>query len=171
MCYVITYYSVQGNIEGARIYANNAIREKTQSLNFLKLASRIDAVSSRLETAVRMQQVNAAMGQTVKGMSNAMKSMDADQITRTMEQFEKNFEDMEVRSGVMNDTMDKSSTMTTPPEEVDFLLQRLADEAGLQIAGQLDSAGPVGSKVPGTQQAETIDENDLESRLKALRNA
>lgn len=47
-----------GNLEGAKIYAQNVIREKNQSLNFLRLASRIDAVASRLETAIRMQDVN-----------------------------------------------------------------------------------------------------------------
>ena len=37
----------QGNMEGARIYATNAIREKKQALNFLKLSSRIDGVRVR----------------------------------------------------------------------------------------------------------------------------
>lgn len=44
-------------MEGARIYGQNVIREKNQALNFLRLSSRIDAVSARLETAIRMQQV------------------------------------------------------------------------------------------------------------------
>ena len=109
--------------EGARIYAQNAIREKNQGLNFLRLASRIDAVSSRLETAIRMQQVNAAMGQTVKGMSNVMKSMEVDKIAKTMEQFEKQFEDMDVRSGYMESTMESTTALTTPPEQVDALIQ------------------------------------------------
>ena len=108
---------------GARIYAQNAIREKNQGLNFLRLASRIDAVSSRLETAIRMQQVNAAMGQTVKGMSNVMKSMEVDKIAKTMEQFEKQFEDMDVRSGYMESTMESTTALTTPPEQVDALIQ------------------------------------------------
>ena len=47
----------QGNIEGARIYAANAIRKKNESLNLLRLSSRIDAVSSRVQTAVTMQKV------------------------------------------------------------------------------------------------------------------
>jgi charged multivesicular body protein 1 len=89
----------QGNMEGAKIYAQNVIREKNQSLNFLRMASRIDAVASRLETAIRMQEVNQAMGQTVKGMSNAMKNMNVEQIAKTMSEFEKQFEDMDVRSG------------------------------------------------------------------------
>lgn len=48
----------KGNVEGARIYAQNAIREKNQALNYLRLASRIDAVASRVESAVRMKQVS-----------------------------------------------------------------------------------------------------------------
>ena len=87
----------KGNIEGGRIYAENAIREKNQALNFLRLASRIDAVASRLETAIRMQQVSAAMGQTVKGMANVMASMETTKISQTMDQFEKQFEDMDVK--------------------------------------------------------------------------
>ena len=89
----------QGNMEGAKIYAQNVIREKNQSLNFLRLGSRIDAVASRLETAIRMQDINKAMVMTVKGMSNAMKSMQVEQIANTMQEFEKQFEDMDVRSG------------------------------------------------------------------------
>ncbi len=44
-------------MDGARIYAQNAIREKNQALNYLRLASRIDGVAARVETAVRMKVV------------------------------------------------------------------------------------------------------------------
>ena len=47
----------KGNIEGARIYAENAIRLHNQSLNYLKLSSRIDAVAARVNTAVQMGKV------------------------------------------------------------------------------------------------------------------
>ncbi|SGY67644.1 BQ5605_C004g02793 [Microbotryum silenes-dioicae] len=52
----------QGNTEGARIYASNAIRKKNEALNLLRLSSRIDAVSSRVETAVTMRQVSTGRG-------------------------------------------------------------------------------------------------------------
>ncbi len=48
-----------------------------------------------------MQQINSAMVQTVKGMSNAMKNMQVEQIANTMQSFEKQFEDMDVRSGLL----------------------------------------------------------------------
>jgi charged multivesicular body protein 1 len=44
-------------MEGARIYASNAIRKKNESLNLLKLSSRIDAVASRVQTAITMRKV------------------------------------------------------------------------------------------------------------------
>ena len=44
-------------MEGAKIYAENAIRKKNESLNMLRLASRIDAVASRVQTAVTMRKV------------------------------------------------------------------------------------------------------------------
>ncbi len=112
-----------GDMARARIYGQNVIREKNQSLNFLRLSSRIDAVSSRLEAAVRMKDVNKAMVSTVTSMSNIMKTMNVEQISSTMEQFEKQFEDMDVRSGYMEQAMDNSVMATTPPEEVDQLIQ------------------------------------------------
>lgn len=47
----------QKNIEGAKIYAENAIRKKNEGLNFLRLASRVDAVSSKVQSAMMMKQV------------------------------------------------------------------------------------------------------------------
>ena len=160
----------QKNIEGARIYAQNVIREKNQALNFLRMASRIDAVASRLETAIRMQQVSKTMSQTVAGMSNAMKSMDVDQISYTMEEFEKQFADMDVKSGYMEGAMEASTSMSTPPDQVDQLIQMVADEAGLDAAMALDEAGQVGTHVPNAEKAEEKKkEDDLEQRLAALR--
>jgi hypothetical protein len=49
-----------GNVEIARVYAANAIREKSQAANFVRIASRIDAVAGRVETAIRMNTVRSA---------------------------------------------------------------------------------------------------------------
>lgn len=71
-----------GNTDGARIYAQNAIRKKSEYLNLLRLASRIDAVSSRVETAVTMRQVTGNMTSVVKGMDKAMESMNIDKVCK-----------------------------------------------------------------------------------------
>merc|ERR1712060_34444 len=43
------------NHDGARIYAQNAIRQKNNAQNYLRLSSRVEAVASRLESAIKMQ--------------------------------------------------------------------------------------------------------------------
>ena len=55
----------KGNMEGAKIYGQNAIRKKTEQLNYMKLASRLDAVVSRLDTQAKMQMVGK-VGSTSK---------------------------------------------------------------------------------------------------------
>lgn len=44
-----------GNMDGARIYGQNAIRKKNEALNYLRLGSRLDAVVSRLDQQAKMQ--------------------------------------------------------------------------------------------------------------------
>jgi charged multivesicular body protein 1 len=76
---------------------------------------------------------------TVQGMGHVMKSMKVEQIAATMTDFEKQFEDMDVRSGYMEETMESTTSMATPPEQVDNLIQMVADEAGLQWQAKLDT--------------------------------
>lgn len=71
----------QGNNDGARIYASNAIRKKSEALNLLRLSSRIDAVASRVETAVTMRQVTGNMTSVVRGMDKAMESMNLERVS------------------------------------------------------------------------------------------
>lgn len=47
----------QGNTEGAKIYAENAIRKKNEALNFLRMSSKVDAVRSKVQTAATMKEV------------------------------------------------------------------------------------------------------------------
>jgi charged multivesicular body protein 1 len=69
-----------GHHDIARIYAQNAIRKQNEKLNLLRLASRIDAVSSRVQTAVTMRQVTGSMANVVRGMDSAMKAMDLEKV-------------------------------------------------------------------------------------------
>lgn len=44
-------------MEGARIHAENAIRQKNQALSYRKMSVRVDAVAARVQTAVTTKQV------------------------------------------------------------------------------------------------------------------
>ena len=62
------------------------------------MASRIDAVGSRIETAVRMNSISTAMKSVVKGMDKGLAAMDPVEISKIMDKFESQFEDLDVKN-------------------------------------------------------------------------
>lgn len=51
----------QKNVDCARVYAENAIRKKNEGVNWLRMASRIDAVASKVQTAATMKGVSCSV--------------------------------------------------------------------------------------------------------------
>lgn len=162
----------QGNHEGARIYGQDAIREKNQALNHLRMASRIDACSSRIETAVRMGQVTDGMQGVVRGMDKGLASMNIDKISTLMDKFEQQFEDLDVKTQYMEGTMNRTTATSTPAEQVDSLIGQVADANNLELGEAFSEAGPVGKKTPLVKESEQSKPvaDDLEARLANLKN-
>lgn len=48
----------KGNVDVARIHAENAIRQKSQSVNYLRMSARVDAVASRVQSALTTRNVS-----------------------------------------------------------------------------------------------------------------
>ncbi|EPY53677.1 vacuolar sorting protein Did2 [Schizosaccharomyces cryophilus OY26] len=161
---------MKGNQEVAQIYASNAIRKQQESLNLLKLASRIDAVSSRLQTAVTMRAVSGNMASVVRGMDKAMQSMNLDMISQIMDKFESQFDDVDVQTDYMHKTMGSATAVDTPQENVDLLMQSVADEAGLEFNQNMNANLSVPTdKVPTPSPA--VEDDNLQERLRALRSS
>mmetsp|Transcript_10534 Transcript_10534/g.13966 ORF Transcript_10534/g.13966 Transcript_10534/m.13966 type:complete len:203 (-) Transcript_10534:214-822(-) len=156
----------QGNHEGARIYGQDAIREKNQALNHLRMASRLDGCCSRIESAVRMNQVSSSMKGVVKGMEKSLASMNIDQLSGVMDKFESQFEDLDVKTQYMEGAMNATTATSTPTEQVDDLINKVADEHNLVLDDAFREAGPIGESTPA--QTEQPQSNGLEERLANL---
>merc|ERR1711977_762481 len=79
----------KGNQEGARLYAENAIRQKNQAMAHRRLASRLDAVASKLETCQNSMKVANNLGVLTKKLGPSLNAMNITQISSTMDDFEK----------------------------------------------------------------------------------
>ncbi|KAH9026096.1 vacuolar assembly protein DID2 [Lactarius hengduanensis] len=161
----------QGNNDGARIYASNAIRKKSEALNLLRLASRIDAVASRVETAVTMRQVTGNMTSVVKGMDKAMETMNLERISLVMDKFESQFSDLDVQTSYMEDAMGSTTAVSTPQDQVDSLMRQMAEEADIQL--QQDLATNQVPDITPPERVSVVGEEDgsLADRLRSLRPA
>jgi charged multivesicular body protein 1 len=167
--HIITVQAIQqGNHEGARIYAQDAIREKNQALNHLRMSSRIDACSSNIKNAVGMEQVTDGMKGVVKGMDKGIASMDIDKISKLKDKFEQQFEDLDVKTQYMEGTMNATTATSTPAEQVDTLISQVADSNNLELGEAFSHAGPVGNKTLAAMEPAVAD--DLEARPANLKS-
>ena len=78
-------------------------------------------------------------------MSAAMKSMNLEKISGLMDQFEKEFEDLDVQTSVMEGAMSQTTATNIPQDSVEVLMRQAADEAGLEL--KMDLPGPAESTV------------------------
>ncbi|OXA60987.1 charged multivesicular body protein 1b [Folsomia candida] len=155
----------KGNMEVARIHAENAIRQKNQSLNYLRMGARVDAVVSRVQSAVTTRKVTTSMQGVVRAMDAAMKSLNLEKISGLMDKFEKQFEDLDVQSSYMENTMSQTTTTAVPQNDVDHLMHQVADEAGLELNMELPRGET--ESIASTQVSQEQDE--LTARLARLR--
>lgn len=157
----------KGNMDGARIYAENAIRKRNEQLNYLRLASRLDAVVARLSTQSNMQTISKSMSGIVKALDSALALGNMQKISQTMDQFEQTFVNMEVQSEFVENAMAGSTSLSTPEDDVNSLMQQVADDYGLEVSVGLPQAA---SHTVPEKDTESVVEDDLSKRLADLKS-
>jgi len=159
----------KGNMAGAQIHAENSIRNKSQALNYLRMAARVDAVASRVQAAVQQRKVTQSMAGVVRNLDSALKAMDMGKMAQLMDKFESQFEDLDVQSGVMEQAMSDTTATSVPQERVNALMGEVADEAGLEMKLELPSSHQ--SAVGVSTDSVAADQDQLSQRLARLRNS
>jgi charged multivesicular body protein 1 len=127
----------KGLIDNARINAENAIRKKHEALNYRRLAGKTEAVSSRITTALRTKQMTDQFSNAVVKMQGVMQTLDPQNVSKTMADFEKCFEDLDVTGAYITDSLNSATAVSTPVSEVDTLLGRIAAEHNIQVQEQM----------------------------------
>jgi charged multivesicular body protein 1 len=169
---MVTKYLRENKPDFAKQYAENSIRAKNESLNYLRLASRMDAVSARIKSAQTMKKVTIDMAGVNKSLTSAMKTMNLEQIQGIMDRFETQVEKLDLHSATMEQSMGQAMATSTPTNQVDALIKQVADENNLEYVSEAEKAPSAISGTIGVQQNVNISqpEADLDKRLAQLRN-
>ena len=119
-----------------------------------------------------MNAVTKSMQGVVKGMDVGLASMNVEQLSETMDKFEQQFEDLDVKAEYMEGTMNATTATSTPAEQVDALIGLVADENDLDLGDAFADAGVAKKKVPEAEKEEekASVQDDLEARLANLRS-
>lgn len=127
----------------------------------------MDAVVSKLEAHHKMQTTTNSIRDITVSLNKALASMNIEQISQVMEKFENQFEDIDLRAQYVDGAISQTTALATPSDQVDALLQKVADENGLELADTLDGLIPV-DQLHGDKQKQYQRPDDLEARFAAL---
>lgn len=159
----------KGNRDGARIFAQNAIRKKHEALSYLRLSSKMDAVASRLDAADRSQQMTDSIFKAVPGLKSALDQMDIEKVTTSMDQFERLFEDLDVRGDYVVNAIDQTTATSTPVDQVDSLIAEVGEEHALDVSGMLsDLPKPQHGGLAQQQKQGQQQQDPIQARLNNL---
>ena len=141
------------------------------------IAAQMDQAADMAELSVAQIQANNAMNrmthmmaQSSKTMNRAQRNVNPEKTLMTLEQFKTQNEEYAMSNGIYQDAMTTSTSVQVSDDAVQELLGKLADDAGLELNQELNTAttskvDPV--KEPTEPSAE--EEDALQQRLRALR--
>ena len=164
-------YMNKGDMDSAKMFAEGAIKAKKEAINVRRFGIKMSALSSKVEAAARTQQMSETMKNTIPLMSKAMKQMEKSGVSNSIADFEKVFEDMEVKTGEMDSAMDNIYSTSIDQGEVSSLMQQVQEEAGILVQQSVGAVGTGGIAVNPQgvgPQAATGEVDDLQNRLNAL---
>eukprot|EP00471_Norrisiella_sphaerica_P000447 CAMPEP_0184478188 /NCGR_PEP_ID=MMETSP0113_2-20130426/281_1 /TAXON_ID=91329 /ORGANISM="Norrisiella sphaerica, Strain BC52" /LENGTH=198 /DNA_ID=CAMNT_0026855885 /DNA_START=53 /DNA_END=649 /DNA_ORIENTATION=+ len=159
----------EGDKERAKIHAENSIRNKNNSINFLRLSSRMESIVQRLQTAQSIKNMSKSMMTTTSIMKQALSSMNVEKISNTMDTFEKQFEELDIQSAVMEDSVKQANANTIKEDQVENLMRQVADEHNLKMEDEMLDA-PGGKILVEQKEIKHSEEKSLEERLNALQD-
>eukprot|EP00826_Nyctotherus_ovalis_P018366 TRINITY_DN1549_c0_g1_i3.p2 TRINITY_DN1549_c0_g1~~TRINITY_DN1549_c0_g1_i3.p2 ORF type:complete len:206 (+),score=56.75 TRINITY_DN1549_c0_g1_i3:1242-1859(+) len=158
----------KGQLDVARIHAEGAIRNKHNAISLERLSAQLEAVASKIGSASMAKNVSEQIARSVPILQGAIHSMDKVELANSMEHFQKIFEDLEVRSADMGQSLDNVHQGSLDQGEVDTLVKQIAEEQNLQLGKEMGEAGKNRIMQPASGGAEL---SSLENRLNNLKQS
>ncbi len=153
-------------MDSAKVFAETVIRNRKEALNLKRFGVKMGALAAKLESAYRTQQISETISKTVPMLQRCMQKMDTLGINSSIGEFEKVFEDLDVKTEELNGAMDNVYATTIDQGEVNNLLQEMRDAHGMEVSGGIQEAGKGGVGV--AQKNNEVDE--MQKKLDQLKH-
>ena len=146
-------------MENAKIYAENVIRNRKEAINLRRFGVKMGALAAKLESAHRTQEISSTIQQSVPMLQKCMKQMDSLGVAGSIGNFEKVFEDMDVKTGDMNAALDNIYSTSIDNGEVMDLLTQMRDQQTMEAGGQI---GAGQGQIAAPANASAAQSNDVD---------
>ncbi|KAI1914934.1 hypothetical protein LOZ53_003526 [Ophidiomyces ophidiicola] len=165
----------KGQFQISRIHAGSAIREKRRSVTLLSKAAEADVIYSDLAAAKSTRDSTRSLVKASKALESASRSINLERTLAIANAFVARSEDFKLAGsaleGVSRDVQ-MAEYGAEGEEEVDKLMERLADNAGVDLRQNLEENAAPNDEigVKAGKQKEADFEDGLAGRLRALRS-
>ena len=147
----------KGDMEAARMYANDVVRAKKWARGYQSLISKIDGLMFKLERTDAVQSLAGEMKGIATSLREASAALNMAGLDDVISDMEEAMEEVEISSEVMEDSVEGLFTSDIDEGEVDNLLAEYGAEVGISASSGLPT--PIAtSKV-----------SDLEKEIEELR--
>ncbi|KAI5283515.1 Vacuolar-sorting protein SNF7 [Ascosphaera aggregata] len=170
----------KGQVPVARIHAGAATREKKRHFTLLQKAAEADVIYSDLLAAKSTRDSTRSLMKASRAMENASRSINLERTLAVANQFVSRSEEFKIAGsaleGVSRDVEMQADGADEAEGEVDKLMERLADQAGVDLRQDLEresvpqgEATTTAQAVKSPKQKDSEFEDGLAGRLRALR--
>ena len=155
-------------MENAKVFAENVIRNRKEAINLRRFGVKMGALSAKLESAHRTQEMSKQISNSVPLLQKAMKQMDSIGVAGSIGDFEKVFEDLDVKTGDINQAMDNIYSTSIDNGEVMQLLNQMRDQQTMEAGGEIGVGSGAIAQPNQAQNANDIDA--MQAKLNDLKN-
>jgi len=163
--------AAQGNqLKSARIMAKDLVRIRKHQEKFVNLTAQLRAISLQMTSMQSTQQLAESMRKVTRSMATLNRQMNLPALTKVMNEFAKQSEQMEMKQEVMGDAMEDAMDDAENEVESDEIVNQVLDEIGVKMNEDLvDAPGKKVEVQAPAVPAENEHDKVLEARLNNLK--
>eukprot|EP01083_Nonionella_stella_P240337 840242_1 len=155
----------KGQLDVAKIHADTAIHKRNAGNQMLKLSSRLDAVVNRMESMLKQKQVTQMLSSVSKDLDPMINNNTLTKMSTVMDKFESQFQNLDIQSKVMEEAIDTGTASAFNENQVENLMQQIADENAMDVEELFDDAGIGKNKIKSKVVDETHEEKQTTQNL------
>ena len=168
----------ENQMDSVKIMAKDLVRTRRYVKKFILMKANIQAISLKVQTLKSQNSMATAMRGVTRALQSMNRQMNLPQISKIMQEFEKQSEIMDMKEDMMNEVIDDAMGDEEEEEETEAVVKQVLDELGVQLSeqlGELPSTGGTlstavpGQKIPAAAAAVSDADADLQARLDNLR--
>lgn len=168
----------ENQMDSVKIMAKDLVRTRRYVKKFILMKANIQAISLKVQTLKSQNSMATAMRGVTRALQSMNRQMNLPQISKIMQEFEKQSEIMDMKEDRMNEVIDDAMGDEEEEEETEAVVKQVLDELGVQLSeqlGELPSTGGTlstavpGQKIPAAAAAVSDADADLQARLDNLR--